>query len=162
MMATIVKITKIMDTMPTGTSSLSPQDRALLAILSENARTQTATIARKLGLSRTTVQARIERLERSGVIAGYGVKLSDAYASGLVKAHVLITIAPRTLARITTALAAINAVRTLHSVSGSFDLIAVVEAASIAELDHRIDQIGAIDGVERTLSSIILSTRIRR
>ena len=143
-------------------STLGPKDRELLAILSENAREQTATIARKLGLSRTTVQAKIDRLERDGVIAGYGVKLSDAYESGMVKAHVLITIAPKTLARITTELHAISAVRTLHSVSGSFDLIAVVEAASIAELDHLIDKIGAIDGVERTLSSIILSTRIRR
>ena len=143
-------------------TTLGPKDRELLAILSENAREQTAAIARRLGLSRTTVQAKIERLERDGVIAGYGVKLSDAYESGMVKAHVLITIAPKTLARITTELHAISAVRTLHSVSGSFDLIAVVEAASIAELDHLIDKIGAIDGVERTLSSIILSTRIRR
>ena len=143
-------------------STLGAKDRELLAILSENAREQTATIARKLGLSRTTVQAKIDRLERDGVIAGYGVKLSDAYESGMVKAHVLITIAPKTLPRITTELHAISAVRTLHSVSGSFDLIAVVEAASIAELDHLIDRIGAIDGVERTLSSIILSTRIRR
>ena len=143
-------------------STLGAKDRELLSILSENAREQTATIARKLGLSRTTVQAKIDRLERDGVIAGYGVKLSDAYESGMVKAHVLITIAPKTLARITTELHAISAVRTLHSVSGSFDLIAVVEAASSAELDHLIDRIGAIDGVERTLSSIILSTRIRR
>lgn len=143
-------------------STLGAKDRELLSILSENAREQTATIARKLGLSRTTVQAKIDRLERDGVIAGYGVKLSDAYESGMVKAHVLITIAPKTLARITTELHAISAVRTLHSVSGSFDLIAIVEAASIAELDHLIDRIGAIDGVERTLSSIILSTRIRR
>jgi DNA-binding Lrp family transcriptional regulator len=149
-------------TMIMSISTLGPKDRELLAILSENAREQTATIARKLGLSRTTVQAKIDRLERDGVIAGYGVKLSDAYESGMVKAHVLITIAPKTLARITTELHAISAVRTLHSVSGSFDLIAVVEAASIAELDHLIDRIGAIDGVERTLSSIILSTRIRR
>ena len=143
-------------------STLGAKDRELLAILSENAREQTAAIARRLGLSRTTVQAKIDRLERDGVIAGYGVKLSDAYESGMVKAHVLITIAPKTLARITTELHAISAVRTLHSVSGSFDLIAVAEAASIAELDHLIDRIGAIDGVERTLSSIILSTRIRR
>jgi DNA-binding Lrp family transcriptional regulator len=141
---------------------LAAKDRELLAILSENAREQTATIARRLGLSRTTVQAKIDRLERDGVIAGYGVKLSDAYESGMVKAHVLITIAPKTLARITTELHAISAVRTLHSVSGSFDLIAIVEATSIAELDHLIDRIGEIDGVERTLSSIILSTRIRR
>ncbi len=143
-------------------STLGTKDRELLAILSENAREQTATIARRLGLSRTTVQAKIDRLERDGVIAGYGVKLSDAYESGMVKAHVLITIAPKTLARITTELHAISAVRTLHSVSGSFDLIAVVEATSIAELDHLIDRIGEIEGVERTLSSIILSTRIRR
>lgn len=141
---------------------ISARDRELLAILAEDARASTATIARRLGLSRTTVQARIERLEREGVITGYGVRLSDAYRSGLVKAHVLITIAPKTLARITAELGAIPEVKTLHSVSGSFDLIAVVEAASIAELDHLIDRIGEIEGVERTLSSIILSTRIDR
>ncbi|MCF3640676.1 Lrp/AsnC family transcriptional regulator [Rhizobium sp. TRM95111] len=143
-------------------TTLNAKDRDLLAMLSENARASTATIARRLGLSRTTVQAKIERLERDGVIAGYGVRLSDAYESGLVRAHVLITIAPKTLARITAELSAILEVKTLHSVSGTFDLIAVVQAASIAELDHLIDRIGEIDGVERTLSSIILSTRIRR
>ena len=143
-------------------TTLNAGDRDLLAILAENARASTATIARRLGLSRTTVQAKIERLERDGVIAGYGVRLSDAYESGLVRAHVLITIAPKTLARITADLNAILEVKTLHSVSGTFDLIAVVQAASIAELDHLIDRIGEIDGVERTLSSIILSTRIAR
>ena len=142
--------------------SLDDTDRRLLALLSADARMPTALLARHVGLSRSAVQERLKRLERDGVIAGYGVKLSDAYESGMVKAHVLITIAPKTLPRITTELHAISAVRTLHSVSGSFDLIAVVEAASIAELDHLIDHIGAIDGVERTLSSIILSTRIRR
>ena len=141
---------------------LNGGDRDLLSLLAENARASTATIARRLGLSRTTVQAKIERLERDGVIAGYGVRLSDAYESGLVRAHVLITIAPKTLARITAELNAILEVKTLHSVSGTFDLIAVVQAASIAELDHLIDRIGEIDGVERTLSSIILSTRIAR
>jgi DNA-binding Lrp family transcriptional regulator len=143
-------------------TTLNAGDRDLLALLAENARASTATIARRLGLSRTTVQAKIERLERDGVIAGYGVRLSDAYESGLVRAHVLITIAPKTLARITAELNAILEVKTLHSVSGTFDLIAVVQAASIAELDHLIDRIGEIDGVERTLSSIILSTRIAR
>ncbi|QRM53556.1 Lrp/AsnC family transcriptional regulator [Sinorhizobium sp. BG8] len=143
-------------------TTLSAKDRALLAILSENAREQTASIARKLGLSRTTVQAKIERLERDGIITGYVVRLSDDYESGMVKAHVLITLASKTLARITTELHAIPEVKMLHSVSGTFDLIAVVAATSIAELDHLIDRIGQIDGVERTLSSIILSTRISR
>ena len=108
------------------------------------------------------MQARLERLERSGVIAGYGVRLSDDAERGLIRAHVLITILPKTAPRIETELRAIAEVRTLHSVSGNFDLIAIVEAASIGELDRLIDRIGALDGVERTLSSIILSTRIDR
>jgi DNA-binding Lrp family transcriptional regulator len=142
--------------------TLADKDRQLLALLSENARMPTALLARKLGLSRTTVQAKIERLERDGVIAGYGVRLSDAFEKGLVKAHVLITLAPKALARVTQELYAIEDVRTLHSVSGSFDLIAVIAASSISELDLVIDRIGEIDGVEKTLSSIILSTRINR
>ena len=142
--------------------TVSDKDRALLALLSENARMPVTELARKLGLSRTTVQARIERLEADGVIAGYGLRLSDAYRSGLVRAHVLITIAPKSLPAVTAALAAISEVTTLHSVSGTFDLIAILAAPSIADLDSLIDLIGAIDGVERTLSSIILSTRISR
>lgn len=142
--------------------TLIDKDRQLLALLSENARMPTALLARKLGLSRTTVQAKIERLERDGVIAGYGVRLSDDFEKGLVKAHVLITLAPKALARVTQELHAIEDVRVLHSVSGSFDLIAVIAASSISELDLVIDRIGEIDGVEKTLSSIILSTRINR
>lgn len=141
---------------------LTSKDRELLALLGENARIPVATLAKKLSLSRTTVQARLERLEREGVIAGYGVRLSDAYSSGLVRAHILITLAPKSLARVTAALAKLEAVTALHSVSGSFDLIAIIAAPSIAELDRVIDEIGLIEGVERTLSSIILSTRIMR
>lgn len=141
---------------------ITDKDRELLALLGENARMPVATLARRLGLSRTTVQARLERLEREGVIAGYGVRLSEAYQSGLIRAHVLITIAPKSLPMVSAELDAIRQVTMLHSVNGSFDLIAILAASSIAELDRLIDRIGEIAGVERTLSSIILSTRISR
>lgn len=141
---------------------LTVKDRQLLALLGDNARLPVAVLAKKLSLSRTTVQARLDRLEREGIITGYGVRLSEAYASGLIRAHILITIAPKVLAQVTAALGRIDEVTALHSVSGSFDLIAVIAAPSIPELDRLIDQIGTIDGVERTLSSIILSTRISR
>jgi len=142
--------------------TMSDKDRQLLSILSENARMPTAMLARKLGLSRTTVQAKIERLERDGVIAGYGVRLSDAFESGQIKAHVLITLAAKALGRVTLELEAIAHVRVVYSVSGSFDMIAIVAAESISELDTVIDKIGEIEGVEKTLSSIILSTRVNR
>ena len=53
-------------------------------------------------------------------------------------------------------------VRTLHSVSGGFDMVAVVVAETVDEMDRLIDHIGALDGVERTTTAIILSTRIDR
>ena len=62
----------------------------------------------------------------------------------------------------TAELNAIREVTALYSVNGPYDLIAIVAAPSIAELDRLIDRIGEVSGVERTLSSIILSTRIAR
>jgi len=137
-------------------------DRMLLNLLRENARTATAELARKLGLSRTTVQSRIERLERSGVVAGYTVKVPDQVEAGLVRTYVLITLAPKQAKPIELALRRIPEVRTLQSVSGPFDLLAIVAAASIGELDAVIDRIGLLEGVERTTSAIVLSTRIER
>lgn len=142
--------------------ALDATDRMLLALLREDARASTAELARRLGLSRTTVQSRIERLGRRGVIAGFTVTVADAAEAGLVRAHVMITLAPKRAAAIEGALRRIPEVRVLHSVSGPFDLIAVVAAESIGELDALIDRIGALDGVERTTSAIVLSTRIER
>ena len=142
--------------------TVDPTDRALLALLRDDARASTAELARRLGLSRTTVQSRMERLQRSGVISGYTVTVPDELEAGLVRAHVLITLAPKRSGAIEVALRKIPEVRVLHSVSGPFDLIAVVAAASIGELDALIDRIGGLDGVERTTSAIVLSTRIQR
>ena len=141
---------------------LSDAEQALLSLLRETARASTAELARKLGVSRTTVQSRIERLEQRGIISGYGVKLSADYEHGLVKAHVLLTVTPKLADKVVRALQALPSVRTLHSVSGNFDMIVIVDAPSIRDLDALLDQIGAMDGVERTSSSIILSTRIDR
>ncbi len=144
------------------TTAIDPTDRALLALLRQDARSPVAELARGLGLSRTTVQSRIERLQRRGVITGYTVVVADAHEAALVRAHVMITLAPRQSGAIERALRGIPEVRVLHSVSGPFDLIAVVAAASIGELDMLIDRIGSLDGVERTTSAIVLSTRIER
>ena len=141
---------------------LDATDRALLALLRDDARAPTAELARKLGLSRTTVQSRMERLQRQRVIAGFTITVPDELEAGLVRAHVLITLEPKRSGAIEVALRRIPEVRVLHSVSGPFDLIAIVAAASIGELDALIDRIGGLDGVERTTSAIVLSTRIQR
>ena len=97
---------------------LTPADTQLLTVLRENARASTAEIARRLNLSRTTVQSRIERLEREGVIGGYTVRVSDAAEHGHIRAHIMITVLPKQMATVVEALHAMPEVRVLHSVSG--------------------------------------------
>jgi DNA-binding Lrp family transcriptional regulator len=137
-------------------------DQQLVSALRENARQSTAELGRRLGLSRTTVQSRIERLERRGTIVGYSARLSEEVERGAVRAQVMITVQPKEARAVETALRALPQVRVLHSVSGSFDMIAQVVAVSTAEMDGLVDRIGALAGVERTTSAIILSTKFER
>jgi DNA-binding Lrp family transcriptional regulator len=137
-------------------------DSRLIDALREDARSPTAALARRLGLSRTTVQSRLERLERQGVITGYTVRLSPATERGQIHAYVMMTVSHKQAAAVTAAIRRLPAVRSLQSVSGPFDLIARAVAPTVAEMDGLIDALGALDGVERTTSSIVLSTKVDR
>ncbi len=137
-------------------------DARLVEQLREDARASVAKIARALGLSRTTVQSRLERLERTGLIAGYTVRLSAAHERDLIRAFVMLTVAPKQASGVVAAVRKMSAVRRLQSVSGPFDLIAEAATASAADMDALIDAIGALEGVERTTSSIVLSTKVDR
>ncbi len=141
---------------------LDDTDRQILALLRENARASNVELARRAGVSRTTLQARIERLERAKIIAGYTIRSTAEHERHAIRAHVMITAAAKLSPAVEAALRRIPEVRTLHSVSGAFDMIAVVVAESVDEMDRLIDRIGALDGVERTTTTIILSTRIDR
>ncbi|HET9645018.1 MAG TPA: Lrp/AsnC family transcriptional regulator [Burkholderiaceae bacterium] len=143
-------------------AELDTVDQQLLSLLRENARASTTELGRRMNLSRTTVQSRLQCLQRLGVVAGYTVVVPDEAEASLVRAHVMITLAPKQAPAIEQALRRIPEVRVLHSVSGPFDLLAIVAAASIGDLDRLIDGIGALEGVERTTSAIVLSTRIQR
>ncbi len=137
-------------------------DMQLLARLREDGRASTAQLARLVGRSRSSVQSRIERLERDGIIAGYTVRLAPQHALDAVRAHVMIKVGPKEARAVSGALSSIAQVRVLHSVSGDVDLIAIAATATVAEMDQVIDRIGALAGVERTTSSIILSTKFER
>jgi DNA-binding Lrp family transcriptional regulator len=141
---------------------ISATDELLLSLLRENARASTAQIARRLNLSRTTVQSRIERLEQEGIINGYTVRVREDFERAHIRAHIMITVHPKQMTSVVAALRAMPELRVLHSVSGAYDLIAIGVVPSVDAMDQLTDRIGAIEGVERTTSSIVLSTKFER
>ncbi len=137
-------------------------DRAILGALVVDARVPLATLARRLRVARSTLQARIERLEGSGAIAGYTVKLGEAVRRGRIRASVLLTIEPRAQAAILARLKAMPEVERAHSTSGRFDLLLEIVAEGTVALDAVLDQLGTIPGVRASESLIHLTTRIDR
>lgn len=137
-------------------------DRALLALLQAHARKSTAELARALGVARTTVVARLARLEREGVIVGYTVRLASEGGDNSVQAYVGLTVSARQSRTLLLRLAALPELRQLCSVSGEFDYLALLRAASTAKLDALLDEIGGMDGVLKTHTSVVLAQRIDR
>lgn len=141
---------------------LSKQDEMLLSLLRDNARISISDLARMLQLSRTTVQSRITKLEQSGVIKGYGIEFGSEYLKGLVSAHVSIKVKQKLTAQTGIALKHNHNISALFAISGEYDLIAIVEAQSLEQLSSILDDIGNLEGVERTTSSVILETKFKR
>jgi DNA-binding Lrp family transcriptional regulator len=137
-------------------------DRALIAMLQGNARASTAELARKLGIARTTVVARLARLERDGVVVGYTARLSADTGDAGVQAYVGITVLPKSARAVLQRFEQMPELRQLSSVSGEFDFIALLRADSTARLDGLLDEIGEIDGVTKTTTSVVLARRIDR
>ncbi len=137
-------------------------DRGILGLLGADARMSVATLARRLKVARSTIQARLERLETGGVIAGYTLKLGEEARQGRLRASVLLTIEPRAQAAILTRLKQIPEVERVFTTSGRFDLLMQIAAPNTQSLDGVLDQIGALTGVKSSESLIHLSTRIDR
>lgn len=137
-------------------------DVELLRLLTANARMPVATLAKKLKLARSTVQARLDRLETTGAIAGYTVRLGEIARARKIRATVLMEIEPRSMAQVIGRLKAMPEVEEALSVSGRVDLIVTLAAPTTEALDAALDKIVTIPGISDTESLIELSAKIDR
>lgn len=137
-------------------------DRGILAHLAQDARMSVAVLARRLKVARSTVQARLERLETSGAIAGYTLRLGDSAREHRIRATCLLNIEPRAQAAILTRLRSLPEVERIHTTSGRVDLLLQLAASSTSQLDDVLDQIGGLSGVKSSESLIHLSTKLDR
>jgi DNA-binding Lrp family transcriptional regulator len=144
------------------TTPKSDPDTQLIDLLRANARMPIASLARRLGVARSTVQGRLERLERSGQIRGYTVQLAPTVGARQVQALAMIAVEPQQQALVERKLRAMPAVTTLLTVSGSYDLIAMLAAESTGALDAALDELRECPGVKSTTTSVVLSRRFER
>ncbi|MBO9471966.1 MULTISPECIES: Lrp/AsnC family transcriptional regulator [unclassified Shimia] len=134
-------------------------DRKLISALRNDARASLSDLALTLGVSRTTVRGRIERLRQRGDIVGFTVVLQDDVKTDPVRGLMSIEIEGRGTDRIVRQLSGFTPVRAIHSTNGRWDLIVELGTDTLATLDEVLAQIRRLDGVANSETSLLLSTR---
>ena len=134
-------------------------DIALVSALRHDARASLSDLAARLGVSRTTVRTRIERLRRAGEIVGFSVVLKGDAARDPVRGLMMLGIEGRGTERIFRQLSGLSAVRALHSTNGRWDIIVEIGSPTLEEFDRVLTQIRRLDGVVSSETSLLLSTR---
>lgn len=141
---------------------LDETDRRLIVAIDDDPHVSHAQLSRDLGIARGTVASRLDRLEREGVIVGYGPQL-DAGAAGFgVLAFCTLEIAQGTHAETTRAIGAIDEVVEIHTVTGPGDLLVRIVARSNDHLHDVLQRIAHIPSVRRSQSQLALATSLSR
>lgn len=141
---------------------LDDVDRKILTLLKGDARLPYADIGKKVHLSAPAVHARVKKLESSGVILKHTISLSpEKMGSGLC-AFVRIARSKGLGAPVAEALLKIKQVEECHSTAGEDCLFVKVRVTSSLELSRILDQIRAIEGIDRTITSVVLETHFER
>jgi DNA-binding Lrp family transcriptional regulator len=139
-------------------NNIDDTDRELLALLRQDARMPVATLATRLKVARGTVQNRMKRLERDGVIVGYTVRVRPQAEVHRIRALMTIVVEGNRGAEVLHALRGHPNVTGLHSTNGRWDLIAELRADTLEAFDRALGNIRLIEGIASTETSLLLST----
>lgn len=134
-------------------------DRELIALLRADSRKPAAALAQALKVSRGTVQNRIDRLVRDGVIQGFTVKTRPDVDANRVRAVMTIAIEGEKSSAVVRTLRGLPEVAAIHTTNGRWDLVADLDVATLADFSHALDRIRRIEGIASTETSILLATQ---
>ncbi|WP_433850809.1 Lrp/AsnC family transcriptional regulator [Brucella pseudogrignonensis] len=133
-------------------------DHKLISILREDGRAPLSKLATILGVSRGTVQARLDRLLETGAALGFTIRVRQDYDDGVVHAIMLIEVQGRSTTKVIKLLRGLPQICTLHTTNGSWDLVAEIRAESLHEFDRVLREVRTIEGVLNSETSILLSS----
>jgi DNA-binding Lrp family transcriptional regulator len=133
-------------------------DRQLISQLRANARTSVATLAKRLGVARGTVQNRLAKLERDGTILGYTVRLATEVQARRIEAIMTIAVSGNANDDVLRTLRGDPAVTALHTTNGRWDIIAEITAETLEEFDQVIRRIRLVPEITHSETNLLLST----
>jgi DNA-binding Lrp family transcriptional regulator len=133
-------------------------DRDLISLLRNDGRASLSKLADILGVSRGTVQNRLDRLTSSGAVLGFTVRVREDYDLGGIRAIMMIEVVGKSTSQVIRKLRGMPELHTLHTTNGSWDLVAEIQAASLEDFDRVLREVRQIDGVLNSETSILLST----
>ena len=135
-------------------------DNQIIALLKRNARMLVTQMARELGVSRVTIDAHIKKMETSGVISGYTVKLGTEEFRHKVSGWILISVQAKKEEHAIEKMIGTPEITRLHTTNGKWDLAAEIQVPTLEHFDAVISKLRQIDGITETDTSLLLSSRI--
>jgi len=133
-------------------------DRDLISLLRTDARASISTLAKALKVSRGTVQNRLDRLIASDAILGFTIRASASVDDSAIRAVMMIEITGKSTADIIKKLRGLPELQKVHTTNGAWDLVAEIQASSLADFDNMLREVRLIDGIANSETSILLST----
>ncbi|MFC7487890.1 Lrp/AsnC family transcriptional regulator [Knoellia sp. CPCC 206453] len=133
-------------------------DHRLIGILRSNSRTPVAVLARELGINRSTVTARIDRLVDSGVIDGFTIRLSNDVDRDAIRGVTTVASEPHRGQDVIREIRGYPEVELLHSTTGAWDLVVQLRCSNLSEFDLALERIRAIPGVRDTQTSLLFNS----
>jgi DNA-binding Lrp family transcriptional regulator len=137
---------------------LDIKDQGLLSMLRANARTSVVELARKLGVSRATIQNRMRRLEKQGVIKGYTVVLGSEVQNPDVRAFMSMSVESLKETEVVRRLRGNPNVSVVHHTTGRWDLISEIHTDSLSSFNRIVGTLRLIDGVTATETNLLLDS----
>tara|TARA_B110000977_G_C10754802_1_gene368319 strand:+ start:89 stop:532 length:444 start_codon:yes stop_codon:yes gene_type:complete len=132
----------------------------IIQILKKNARLPISSISHEIGVSRVTVQKKIQKLEENGIITGYTAKLNSDSFSHKVKGWILINAEANKEEKAIKSMMKLPEITGLYTTNGKWDLAAEITSTNLEDFDRTISALRSINGVLETETSLLLSSRI--
>lgn len=133
-------------------------DRRLIAHLRGDGRASLSKLSDVLGVTRGTVQKRLDRLTETGTLLGFTARVREDYDDHTVNAVMMVEVVGKSTTQVINKLRGFTEIYALHTTNGNWDLVAYIRAASLADFDRVLREVRMIDGVSNSETSLLLSS----